>query len=176
METSVIVIQYLITVCFFFHFTWRFLHDIHASNLWRHQIEAVCGSQGSYYTAIDWSSLRKIANTGMNGTPVYWLLGILPIFIATTLLMAANLCRYVTAVPEPNPEPDSVRYKLCYNEDSKKMEFQKLDNPGGPLLPSGEQLYELVRDRDGDGWAIQEARIPTVQPAWQNFTLSAWYR
>jgi hypothetical protein len=51
-----------------------------------------------------------------------------------------------------------------------------VDNPGGPLLPSGEQLYELVRDRDGDGWAIQEARIPTVQPGWQNFTLSAWYR
>jgi desulfoferrodoxin (superoxide reductase-like protein) len=33
--------------------------------------------------------------------------------IATTLLMAANLVRYVTAVPEPNPEADSVRYKVC---------------------------------------------------------------
>jgi hypothetical protein len=78
METSVIIIQYLITSAFFFHFTWRFLHDIHASTMWKHQIEAVCG-QGSYSTAFDWTALRKIANTGMNGTPVYWLLGILPI-------------------------------------------------------------------------------------------------
>lgn len=51
-----------------------------------------------------------------------------------------------------------------------------VDNPGGPLLPNGEQLYELVRDGNGEGWAIQEARIPTVQPSWQNFTFTAWYR
>lgn len=32
--------------------------------------------------------------------------------VAATLLMAANLVRYVTAVPEPVPEADSVRYKV----------------------------------------------------------------
>jgi hypothetical protein len=51
-----------------------------------------------------------------------------------------------------------------------------VDNPGGPVLPSGEQLYELVRDQDGDGWAVQEARIPSVLPAWQNITFTPWYR
>jgi hypothetical protein len=81
--------------------------------------------------------------------------------IAATLLMAANLPRYISAVPQPVPEADSVRYKvgtmvlspslpyffpfsppsqmlkprllfflcalrqLCYNEDTKKMEFQR---------------------------------------------------
>ena len=73
--------------------------------------------------------------------------------MAATLLMAVNLLRYVTAVPPPVAEPDSVRYKvsdsplkfstssqgiiiivlislsfsiqLCYNENSKKMEFQR---------------------------------------------------
>lgn len=62
--------------------------------------------------------------------------------------MAANLPLYISAVPPPIPEADSVRYKvrfdhspasspteadhvaifsqqLCYNEDTKKMEFQR---------------------------------------------------
>lgn len=51
-----------------------------------------------------------------------------------------------------------------------------VDNPGGPLLPNGEQLYELVRDDDGDGWAVREARTPTVLPTWQNVTFKPWYR
>lgn len=144
--------------------------------------------------------------------------------IAATILMAANLVRYVTAVPEPVPEADSVRYKVSkkvYSDNvyfphshhllppfssSAIMKIQKrwnfkdvsekisssemvtllnclspsfsqlVDNCGGPILPSGEQLYELVRDGNGEGWAIQEARIPTVQPGWHDLTFSPWYR
>lgn len=139
--------------------------------------------------------------------------------LASTLMMAVNVLRYVTATPPPVPEPDSVRYKvsplsplqklassdtiLCQPLQSfatmripKRWNFKDVsvaskgsasvnrlmlmplpvDNPGGPLLPNGEQLYELVRDADGEGWAIQEARIPTVLPGWQNVTFSPWYR
>lgn len=79
MEMSVIIIQYLITAALAFHFAWRFLHDVHASTAWKHQLESACGQGYASAAAIDWSSLRKVANAGLNGTPVFWLLGILPI-------------------------------------------------------------------------------------------------
>lgn len=85
--------------------------------------------------------------------------------------------------------------QLCYNENEKKMEFVRrefvprlnysstadpvllpVDNPGLPTLSDGEPLYEVVRDDEGDGWQIREARVPTVLPPWQNVTMRPWYR
>lgn len=79
MELNVLIIQYLINAAFAFHFVWRFLHDINSSNSWRHRTDSVCGQGGEASSPIDWSSLHGVANGGMNGTPVFWLLGILPI-------------------------------------------------------------------------------------------------
>lgn len=51
-----------------------------------------------------------------------------------------------------------------------------VDNPGAPVLPSGEPLYEIIRDDTGDGWEIREARVSTVLGSWNNVTLRPWYR
>lgn len=50
-----------------------------------------------------------------------------------------------------------------------------VDNAGGPRLPSGEPLYELVRDKDGEGWAVREATVSTI-PVFDHITFSPWYR
>ncbi|UZJ52423.1 hypothetical protein CBS101457_001743 [Exobasidium rhododendri] len=145
METGVLVIQYLLYVAFAFHFFWRTIHDLSANNTWKRRLDKLCvpldqatSSESHHVQAhtqvgVDWPDLRGAANAGMNSTAVFWLLAILPVFrtmmqpisVAATLLMAANLPRYMSATPQPIPEADSVRYKLCYNEDSKKMEFQR---------------------------------------------------
>lgn len=78
MELNVLIIQYLISAAFAFHFVWRFLHDINSSNYWRHRTDSIC-NQGGTPLPLNWSLLRDVSNGGMNGTPVFWLLGILPI-------------------------------------------------------------------------------------------------
>lgn len=129
-----------------------------------------------YFFNYDWSKNQSESHQGLNGQAAFWLLAILPIFLATVLLMIVNLLVYVQAEPEIEAQPDSARYKLCYNEDSKKMEFVRLDNVGGPILPDGQPLYEIVRGDDGEGWEIREAKVPTVLPAWQNVTVRPWYK
>ncbi|PWN94084.1 hypothetical protein FA10DRAFT_41075 [Acaromyces ingoldii] len=187
-QTGVLVIQYLLYALFLVHFIYRFIHDLFLAALgWTHRQDRTCepaAGQTIFVTSqqqtvlarpIDWSQLHEAAGEGVNGAAAFWLLFVLPLFIAVLLLMAANLPCYVGAVPLPDPCPDTVRYKLCYNEESQKMEFQRVDHAGGPRLPSGEPLYELVRDKDGEGWAVREATVSTI-PVFDHITFSPWYR
>lgn len=184
---GVILIQVHIFVFLSVFFIWRTAHDVNAHTAWSDRNDRSCSPLGavydsgssadstSYYFNMPWSTVQDQSHDGLNGQAAFWLLAVLPLFLAATLLMAVNLYVYVDAVPDVIPQADSARYKLCYNEDSKKMEFVRLDNPGGPRLPDGEPLYEIVRDDSGDGWEIREARVPTVLPVWQNMTISPWY-
>lgn len=85
METGVLVIQYLLFAFFAFHFVWRFIHDTDASQAWKNRPDNTCSAAShwtgreAYLIKIDWTGLRGPANSGMNSTAVFWLLGMLPI-------------------------------------------------------------------------------------------------
>jgi hypothetical protein len=87
METGVLVIQYLLYATFAFHFLWRLIHDLNATNAWKKRSDMVCGPFGAssgYYQPhphadINWTDLHQPANEGINSAAVFWLLGILPI-------------------------------------------------------------------------------------------------
>lgn len=206
MNKAVLFIQAHIFLLFLIFFLWRTAHDISAEQLWSKRSDRDCGplcgsgtwnkrtdvntieiAAGAnvctvstngifYFFHFPWSTVQAISHGGLNGQAAFWLLAILPIFLAALLLMMVNLLVYTSAEPDILAQPDSARYKLCYNEDTQKMEFVRLDNVGGPTLPDGQPLYEIVRGNDGEGWEIREAKTATVLPAWENVTVRPWYK
>lgn len=206
MNKAVLFIQAHIFLLLLIFFIWRTAHDISAEQAWSKRADRNCGplcdsgtwnkrtnvntieiASGAnvctvstngifYFFHFPWSSVQAISHQGLNGQAAFWLLAILPIFLAALLLMMVNLLVYTSAEPDILAQPDSVRYKLCYNEDTKKMEFVRLDNVGGPTLPDGQPLYEIVRGNEGEGWEIREAKTATVLPAWENVTVRPWYK
>lgn len=72
-------------------------------------------------------------------------------------------------------EPDFFPVFASLQSGTSDFPLDAVDNAGGPRLPSGEPLYELVRDKDGEGWAVREATVSTI-PVFDHITFSPWYR